>query len=138
MRLVVTAVLLAGCRPPGYGKPAPPDAAATGDAPTTAVDAAIDAPASVCAHDFRVDGQATASSVWLTGSFVGWAADPQGGAVAFTQGTDGAWTGSYAFVAGTHEYKLIINGTDWILDPTNPDTVDDGMGHTNNVYVCVP
>ena len=30
------------------------------------------------------------------------------------------------------------NGTDWILDPTNPTTVDDGMGHTNNVYVCVP
>ena len=25
-----------------------------------------------------------------------------------------------------------------ILDPTNQITVDDGMGHTNSVYTCVP
>lgn len=139
MRCLVVMLLLAACRPPGYGKEPPPDAADTADAPPGSIDAAIDAPpAATCDHAFRLDGYATATSVWLTGDFVGWAGDPPSGAIAFTLGTDGAWTGSYAFAAGAHQYKLIIDGTDWILDPTNPDTVDDGMGHTNNVYTCVP
>ena len=138
MRLVVAVLLLGACRPPGYGKPESPDAAASPDAATSTADAAVDAAALGCAHDFRLDGQATATSVWLTGSFVSWAGNPQGGAVAFTQGTDGAWTGSYTFQPGSHQYKYIVNGTDWILDPTNPNTVDDGMGHTNSVYSCVP
>ena len=134
--VVATFVGLAACRPPGYGKEPPPDAPEA-DAGATA-DAAIDSATLVCDHAFRLDGYATASSVWLTGSFIDWAGNPQSGAVAFMLGTDGAWTGSYAFEAGTHQYKLIVNGSDWILDPTNPNTVDDGMGHTNNVYTCVP
>ncbi len=140
MRLcVVLLLLVAGCRPPGYGKAPPPDAAeATGDAPPATVDAVLDASAAVCDHAFRLDGHATAASVWLTGSFVDWAVDPAAGAIALVLGTDGAWTGSYAFAAGTHQYKLIIDGSDWILDPTNPDTADDGMGHTNSVYTCAP
>ncbi len=137
MRVVLLVVMLAACRPPGYGKPDTPDAS-TADAATVTPDAAVDAAAAVCEHDFRLDGRPTASSVWLTGSFVQWAGDPQSGAVAFTQGTDGAWTGSYTFAAGTHQYKFIVDGTEWILDPTNPDTADDGMGNTNNVYTCVP
>jgi hypothetical protein len=137
VRLVVVAILLAGCRPPGYGKEPPPDAAAV-DAALIASDAPKDGAGLVCDHAFRLDGYATASSVWLTGTMVSWAGDPQGGAIAFALGTDGAWTGSYAFQAGTHQYKLIVNGTEWILDPTNPNTADDGMGHTNNVYSCVP
>jgi hypothetical protein len=138
MRLAVVVLLLAACRPPGYGKETPPDAAATTDGSLATVDAAVDATVPVCDHPFRLDGRATASSVWLTGSFVAWAGDPQGGAVAFTLGTDGGWTGSYTFEAGSHQYKFIVDGSEWILDPTNPNTVDDGMGHTNNVYTCVP
>ncbi|NVB80432.1 MAG: hypothetical protein HOV81_18715 [Kofleriaceae bacterium] len=140
MRFVGFLVLLAACRPPGYGKEDKPDAAVeTGDGSTGSADAAIDSPpAATCEHAFRLDGHGTDSSVWLTGSFVAWASTPQAGAVAFSQGTDGGWTGSYAFEAGTHQYKLIVNGNDWILDPTNPNTADDGMGHTNNVYVCAP
>ena len=137
MRFVLLATLLLGCRPPGWGKEPPPDASEI-DAPAPAVDAAIDAAALVCDHPFRIDGYATASSVWLTGTFVNWAGNPQAGAIAFTLGTDGAWTGSYPFSPGTHQYKLIVNGSEWILDPTNPNTADDGMGNTNNVYTCVP
>lgn len=138
MRLCAAVLLLTACRPPGYGKEPPPDAAETVDAPAPLLDAAPDASVPVCDHAFRVDGQATASSLWLTGSFVSWAGTPEAGAIAFTLGNDGAWTGSYEFQAGTHQYKFIVNGTDWILDPTNPNTVDDGMGHINNVYTCVP
>jgi hypothetical protein len=141
MRVVPLLVLVAACRPPGYGKEPTVDAAHTpmADASTQTADAGPDATSgATCDHAFRLDGHGTDSSVWLTGSFVSWAGTPQAGAVAFTLGVDGGWTGSYAFPAGSHQYKLIVNGNNWILDPTNPNTADDGMGHTNNVYVCVP
>jgi hypothetical protein len=137
VRFVAVAILLLACRPPGYGKEPPPDAPAV-DASTATVDAAADAAALVCDHAFRVDGHATASSMWLTGNFINWAGTPQAGAVELVLGPDGAWTGSYKFEPGTHQYKLIKNSTEWMLDPSNPNTVDDGMGNTNNVYTCVP
>jgi hypothetical protein len=144
MRSVLLVGLVAlgvGCRPPGYGKEPTVDAADSSatDAPAGSTDAGPDATtAATCHHAFRLDGHGTDASVWLTGSFVSWAGSPQAGAVPFVLGNDGGWTGTYDFPAGSHQYKLIVNGTDWILDPTNPDTVDDGMGHTNNLYVCVP
>ncbi len=32
------------------------------------------------------------------------------------------------------EYKLVVDGS-WILDPTNPDKVDNGLGGENNFFV---
>lgn len=135
--VAVVALGLTACRPPGYGKEPPPDASEA-DGSMQTVDAAIDAAGLVCDHAFRLDGYATASSVWLTGTFINWAGTPQAGAIAFSLGGDGGWTGTYPFQPGTHQYKLIVNGTDWILDPTNPNTADDGMGHTNSIYTCLP
>lgn len=141
MRLLALAlVALVACRPPGYGKDDKPDAG--GDAPDAGQstgDAALDTPlGATCDHAFRLDGYSTSSSVWLTGNFVTWATTPGAGAIAFTQGVDGAWTGSYPFEVGTYQYKFIVDGSNWILDPTNQNTADDGMGHTNSVYTCVP
>ena len=140
MRLAVVLLLVASaCRPPGYGKEEKPDAGEEVDAAGPTADAALDTPAALtCDHAFRLDGQTTASSVWLTGTFTTWANNPAAGAIAFTQGLDGAWTGSYAFEAGSHQYKFIVDANTWILDPTNQNTADDGMGNTNSVYTCVP
>jgi hypothetical protein len=141
MRLAVAVLLLAACRPPGYGKDGHPDAPPAGDghpadgSDGVVVDAGVDA-AATCNHTFRLDGNGTAGSVLLTGDFVQWAAQPPG-AIAFTLGTDGAWTVTHPFDQGTYQYKFIVDGN-WITDPTNPMTVDDGMGHTNSVYTCVP
>ena len=137
MRLAVCLVLLAACRPPGYGKShadASVDGAGSGSSATP--DAAIDAAAAVCHHTFRLDGNNTASQVLLTGDFVQWASTPPA-APAFALGTDGAWTVTHDFEQGTVQYKFIVDGN-WITDPTNQMTVDDGMGHTNSVYTCVP
>ena len=102
-------------------------------------DASLDTPALLtCDRAFRLEGQASASSVWLTGSFISWGNNPGAGAIAFSKGLDGAWTGSFAFEAGSHQYKFIVDGSNWILDPTNQNTVDDGMGNTNSAYTCVP
>ncbi len=132
-------LLVAACEPPGYGRHFD---AATGsgdpDAPRP-IDAAPDgSSAKTCDHAFRLDGHGTDASVWLTGDFVHWAGDPPHGAIAFTLGSDGGWTGSYVFTAGTFQYKFIIDGTQWIPDPTNPNTVPDGFGGTNSVYTCSP
>jgi len=133
-RIACIVVLFAACRPPGYGKHEPD---ASVDAP--AGDArAIDAPVTGCDHAFRLDGHATSSSVWLTGDFTSWAGDPATGAIAFQLGTDGGWTLTHTFAAGTYQYKLIIDGTQWIADPTNPDQVDDGFGGKNSLYTCQP
>jgi Glycogen recognition site of AMP-activated protein kinase len=138
VRLLVTVLLLAACRPPGYGRHEV-DAAVDGHGPdgSTTIDAAIDGPA-ICSHGFRLDGHGTATSVWLTGDFVSWAGTLQAGALPFTLGIDGGWTITHGFTAGDHQYKFIVDGSQWIMDPTNPNQVDDGFGGKNSLYTCTP
>lgn len=128
---------LIACRPPGYGDPAPdatpdsPDARITPDAAPSP-----DATPISCDNTFRLEGYSTSTSVWVSGDFVGWAGTPADGALALTLGGDGAWTGTHTFAGGTYQYKLIIDGSTWIADPANPNTVPDGVGGSNSVYVC--
>jgi hypothetical protein len=139
VRIAVLVLALVACRPPGYGKEdIKPDAAPDASSQATVDGGADGQTVRTCDHAFRVDGHATATSVWLTGTMVSWAGNPGAGAVVLVQGTDGAWTGSYAFEPGTHQYKFIVDGTNWILDPTNQNTASDGQGNTNSVYTCVP
>lgn len=39
----------------------------------------------------------------------------------------GTWKGSFQLDAGTYQYKFVVDGTNWVSDPKNPDTVDDGF-----------
>ena len=136
MRLLVLALLI-GCHPPGYDKRDGVDApAASVDAPAAPTGDATTA--ATCAHPFRLDGHGSAGSVWLSGDFVQWATSPSAGAIAFTVDAGGGWNGTYTFLPGPHQYKFIIDGNQWIDDPTNPNTVDDGMGNVNSLYTCTP
>jgi hypothetical protein len=137
MRLVVLAILVSACTPPGYDKHVDVDApvAPVDAAPTTTVDGAT---ALTCTHAFRLDGHGTAQSVWLSGDFVQWAPNPTAGAIAFTLDAGGGWNGTYDFKPGPHQYKFIIDANTWITDPTDTNTVDDGMGNTNSLYTCTP
>jgi hypothetical protein len=142
MRLALFALVLAvaACRPPGWGKEDRPDAAeALPDGDGTSSDAPSDtALATTCEKTFRLEGYGSASSVVVTGTFSSWAATAGAGAVALTKGVDDAWTVTHTLDAGTYQYKFVVDGSNWILDPSNPFTTDDGMGHTNSVYVCAP
>ena len=60
------------------------------------------------------------------------------GAIALTLGTDGAWTGQHTFAAGVYQYKFIVDASQWIADPTNPNGIDDGLGGRNSLYTCAP
>jgi len=131
-------VVLAACRPPGYGDGGGGgggDDQASPDAPPAQTDGPA---ATTCEHGFRLEGHATATSVWLTGSFTAWGGDPANGAIALTLGGDGAWTVTQTFQAGDYQYKFIVDATQWIPDPGNPNSVDDGFGGTNSVYTCAP
>ena len=143
MRHLVTVLLvLAACRPPGWGKGDDDGVAvdansnADGVVPTDGGDTDATA-AMTCTKAFHLDGYSTATSVWMTGTFSQWAPNPPG-AIEFVQSGGGGWDGSYDFPAGQHAYKFIVNGNNWILDPTNPNTMDDGMGNTNSAFTCTP
>jgi hypothetical protein len=142
MRLVVVAVTLAvACEPPGYhqGQGATPDASVDSSVP------APDAPGSgsatgsgsgACTNVFQLFGYGSVQSVWLTGDFVQWGANPGSGAIPMLLGSNAAWSVSHDFMSGTYQYKFIVNGTTYIADPSDANVIDDGFGGHNSVYVC--
>ena len=135
-RVLLAVLLLTACRPPGYDKG---DDEPAVDAAPKPPDAAIDAPAATtCEKNFRLDNNAGANTVWLTGSFTAWGGNPGAGAVELVKGGDGVWTVMRTMDAGSHQYKFIVDGNNWIADPANPNFIDDGFGGRNSVYTCTP
>jgi 1,4-alpha-glucan branching enzyme len=63
-------------------------------------------------HEFRYKAP-DAKSVELMGEWNDWKAIPM------TKGDDGVWTAKVTLSSGTHGYKFLVNGTDWVFDPDN-------------------
>ena len=63
-------------------------------------------------HEFRYKAP-DAKSVELMGEWNGWKAVPM------TKGDDGVWTAKVSLSTGTHAYKFLVNGSDWVFDPDN-------------------
>ncbi len=84
---------------------------------------------------FRLVLERPADSVSVAGDFNGWqpGADPM-------RSADGGltWTLTLSLPAGAHQYKFVINGSDWRTDPTAVQTVDDGNGNLNSVVWVDP
>lgn len=86
----------------------------------------------------------TASTVWVSGDWLAdsagvWPTSPATGALAMTRdATSGTWSVTTLVTPfGPHRYKLIIDGTSWIADPSNPVTESDGFGGFNSLIdVC--
>jgi 1,4-alpha-glucan branching enzyme len=66
----------------------------------------------------------------IAGTFNNWSmtADPL-----YDRDGSGMWTIVLPLPPGKYEYKLIIDGDEWIPDPANPTTTDDGFGGYNSV-----
>ena len=80
---------------------------------------------------FFYKGQATQVS-W-PGSFNGWTIPGLPGA---RIGQTDLWVGQIALPAASRaEYKIVLNGKDWIVDPANPQTQFSGLTGANNVVV---
>jgi hypothetical protein len=78
---------------------------------------------------FRYTPGRAVTSVHLAGSFNGWSP----AAWPMTRETDGSYVLEREIPNGTHQYKFVIDGTEWVLDPTNPMRADDGFGGQNSV-----
>jgi len=73
-----------------------------------------------------------ASSVQLTGDFISWRRE--GIALEDLRGT-GIWTGDVALPPGVHRYTFVVNGSEWVPDPSAVLQVDDGFGQLNSIVV---
>jgi hypothetical protein len=72
-------------------------------------------------HEFRYKAP-DAESVALMSDFNGWKA------VQMVKGSDATWSVKIDLPSGTHAYKFLVNGKDWVFDPQNPErTKVDGI-----------
>ncbi|MCA9699863.1 MAG: DUF1595 domain-containing protein, partial [Myxococcales bacterium] len=86
-------------------------------------------------HTFIYDpaGQSY-GSVFVSGSFNGWAPTvAEGGWPLAYDGAAGVWYGKFDLANGSHSYKFVLDDSQWIADPQNPDSEDDGFGGQNSL-----
>jgi hypothetical protein len=81
---------------------------------------------------FRLKGYADASVVVLAGSFNGW---NQSQLLFGREGDE--WVCRIDLDPGVYQYKFVVDGN-WLLDPSNPETVEDDAGNVNNVLEVKP
>lgn len=70
----------------------------------------------------------TATSVWVAGDFNGWQ-----GANSQMTNNNGTWSITVPLQLGTsYQYKFVVNGSTWVSDPNNPNTVPAGGPSSGN------
>lgn len=86
-------------------------------------------------HEFVFKASdATVTQVDVVGTFNNWNAK----AAPMTLGPDGrTWSVKLRVPLGRNQYKFVINGNTWILDPSVP-AGPDGNGFTNSTIIVVP
>ena len=86
-------------------------------------------------HVFTYRSTTPLKQVNLAGSFNGWNKD----ANTMSVSADGlTWTVSLKLRPGAYTYKFVLNGSQWILDPSASRNVDDGNGNTNSQLLISP
>lgn len=73
---------------------------------------------------------AQAATVSVVGDFNDWNKDANP-----MTNTDGVWKASVKLAPGRHEYKFVLNNTDWLLDPKCGEKVPDKHGSESSVVV---
>lgn len=71
-----------------------------------------------------------AKKVYLVGDFNDWSptTDPM-----TDDNSDGEWTLFYPLAAGSYAYKFVVDGKNWVPDPTNPLSEPDGFNGRNSI-----
>jgi RHS repeat-associated protein len=77
---------------------------------------------------------ASASSVYVVGSFNGWNST----ATPMVKDANGVWTAGLDLAQSVYQYKLLVNGSQWIQDPGNPLRAPDGYGGWNSTLSVGP
>ena len=73
-----------------------------------------------------------ATRVNVVGDFNNWSmtADPM-----YDREGDGWWSLRLPLKPGRYQYKFLVDGSNWIPDPANPETTDDGFGGLNSIVI---
>ncbi|MDW8051324.1 MAG: alpha amylase N-terminal ig-like domain-containing protein [Armatimonadota bacterium] len=83
---------------------------------------------------FRLVLERPAERVYLAGTFNEW----QPRATPMQPDAERrVWTLTLHLPAGAHQYKFVVNGTEWLTDPNAP-VIDDGNGNLNSVVWVEP
>ena len=88
-----------------------------------------------CEHVTFVFDPAGASygEVVVAGEFNGWGPTADAGGWPMTWSEAAAvWVAKHDVEPGTWPYKFVADGTQWLVDPGNPDTAPDGFGGVNS------
>lgn len=72
-------------------------------------------------------------SISIVGGFNDWDAD----STSMTEVSPGVWTVSLLLRPGVYEYQFILNGKQWVTDPTMPQVSND-FGSPNSVVTVTP
>ena len=81
---------------------------------------------------FTLQGFPAASHVYLAGEFNEWREQEIS-----MKKVEGGWEVPYVLGPGNYQYKFIVDGK-WLLDPGNPNKVNDGKGNVNSFLVVEP
>jgi hypothetical protein len=73
-----------------------------------------------------------AQTVHVTGDFTSWSRE--GFPLEDLRGS-GIWTGDIALPPGVHQYTFVVDGNEYLADPSAVLQVDDGFGQTNSILV---
>jgi 1,4-alpha-glucan branching enzyme len=73
-----------------------------------------------------------ASRVNIVGDFNNWSmtADPM-----YDREGNGWWSLRLPLKSGRYQYKFLVDGSNWIPDPANAETSDDGFGGLNSIVI---
>lgn len=70
-----------------------------------------------------------ARSVWLAADFNQWSADGH----ALSRNPDGSWEITVPLRKGrAYAYNFVIDGERWVVDPSSPSRLDDGLGGSSS------
>ncbi len=72
---------------------------------------------------------AQAGQVQVAGTFNDW--DPK--AAPMRQGADGTWHTTLTLPRGRHEYMFVVDGDQWVADPTAELSAPDDFGQANAI-----
>jgi CubicO group peptidase (beta-lactamase class C family) len=78
---------------------------------------------------FSLEGHPEAKAVTVAGNFNDWNGDELS-----LERIGGRWLGRFELPPGRYQYKLIVDGQ-WISDPANDATHQDGSGNVNSVLI---
>jgi hypothetical protein len=83
---------------------------------------------------FTYDPQGRAlTTVHVAGSFNGWAGTIAAGGWPLAKAPSGTWSLVKPVPQGSYQYKLVLNESEWITDPTDAKSAPDGLGGQNSV-----